>query len=70
MNIITGLVSFFSEHMLIKLNSGKTQVPPPPLQYNVKIFSTIFYAPLFQIQFNIEFFSDTLFKIKMSCKVF
>ena len=47
--------------MMMKLNSGKSQVSP--IQYNIKIFSDIFYTPPPQIKFNIEFFSDTLFKI-------
>jgi len=50
---------FFSEHMMIKLNSGKSQVSP--IQYNIHIFSDIFYTPPPQIKFNIEFFFVMLF---------
>jgi len=36
-------LTFFSERMLIKLNSGKSLGIPPPIQYNF-FFQAIFYT--------------------------
>jgi len=44
-------------------------IPPTPMQYNI-FFSHFLYPLSLQIQFNIAFFSDTLFKILMSYKVY
>ena len=67
---LTKLLNFFSEHMLIKLNSGKSQVSP--IQCNIIFFSDIFLLQAMQkklYNFNFDPFPPPLPSIcSIKCK--